>query len=139
MVAINSDIGKESLRKGGLTLSLCLITSFILPVYVHLLPPFLILWVLCWLFENGHDLKKIFSIRNRSAFLFFLFIIFFLWQLSGLLQAESINIGIERMVKRLPFILFPLVLFYPGDRITKNIDLITVSYTHLDVYKRQIL
>jgi len=42
----------------------------------------------------------------------------------GLIFAESLSTGFERLFKRLSFVLFPLVLFYPGARIIKNTDLI---------------
>jgi O-antigen ligase len=51
-------------------------------------------------------------------------VVFFLWQVVGLLFAESFSTGIERLVKRISFLLFPLVLFYPGSGIKKNIKMI---------------
>lgn len=113
------------IRNGGFTFVFSLLTVVILPVYIHWLPPVIILWVLFWIVENKSGIKKDFIKDNKAAVLFFLFIIFYLWQISGLFLADSFNTGIERLFKRLSFLLFPLVLFYPGGRIVKNINLIT--------------
>jgi O-antigen ligase len=114
---------KIFIQTGGLTLTCCLLSVIIMPVYVYYLPPFMILWGLCWLFENISGIKKVFFPKNKAAILFFLFMSFLLWQIAGLLLAESLNSGIDRIFKRLSFLLFPLVLFYPGNRIIKNIQL----------------
>jgi O-antigen ligase len=121
---LESEDLREFFWSGGLCLVFCLITVFILPVYIHLLPPVMIAWVLFWIFDNRRGLKMNIIMGNQTTILFSLFIAFFLWQICGLLVAESLNTGIERLFKRLSFILFPLVLFYPGSRIRKNIDLI---------------
>jgi O-antigen ligase len=82
----------------------------------------MILWGLFWILENGSGFNKITFKGNKPAFLFILFIGLFIWQIAGLLFADSLNMGIERISKRLSFFLFPLVLFYPGGKISKNIN-----------------
>jgi O-antigen ligase len=118
------EIFKNVIRNGGLTYYFCLLSVIILPVYIHYLPAVMILWVLFWIIENRSALKKDIITNNKAAILFFIFIAFFLWQILGLFLAESLSTGFERLFKRLSFLLFPLVLFYPGSRIIKNIDLI---------------
>ncbi len=112
------------ISRGDLTFFACLAVVIILPVYVYYLPPFMILWVLAWFWENKFRMNKTMFRDNKAAILFFLFMGLYLWQISGLLLADSLNSGIERIYKRVSFILFPLVLFYPGSRIIKNINLI---------------
>jgi O-antigen ligase len=112
------------IQNGGLTFGFCLLSVIILPTYVHYLPPVMILWVLFWIVENRLGSKKDMVSNNKAAILFILFIIFYLWQILGLIFAESLSTGFERLFKRLSFVLFPLVLFYPGARIIKNTDLI---------------
>lgn len=112
------------IKNGGLTYGACLLSVIIMPVYIHLLPPVMILWVLflAWERKMYHDTD---AERDKKALiLFFLFLLFYMWQISGLLWTHSINTGLERLIKRLSFILFPLVLFYPGSLIQKNIKLI---------------
>ncbi len=110
--------------RGDLTFYGCLAVVIILPVYVYFVPPFMILWVLAWLWENKFRIKKSMFPGNKAAILFFLFLGFYLWQICGLILTGSLNSGVERIFKRLSFILFPLVLFFPGGRIIKNINFI---------------
>lgn len=115
---------RNFIKSGGLTFSACLLSVIILPLYIHILPPVIILWILFFAVEKKlvpDDGAK----RDKKAFvLFFLFVIFFLWQISGLLWTGSIDTGFERLAKRLSFVLFPLVLYYPGLKIQMNIKLI---------------
>ncbi len=97
----------------------------ILPIYVHYLPPVMIFWGLAWFAENRFTFSGKMFIQNKAVILFILFLILYLWQISGLLLTDSLNSGFERIIKRLSFLLFPLVLFYPGERILSNIKLIT--------------
>ena len=110
--------------RGDLTFLLCLIVVILMPVYVYYLPPFMILWGIAWLFKNGFRVNRFMFSENKAAILFLLFIAFYLWQISGLLMAESIGSGFERISKRMSFLLFPLVLFYPGEKIIRNINVI---------------
>lgn len=68
--------------------------------------------------------RKISLSGNKPAFLFMAFLLLFLWQVVGLFFADFLNVGIELIFRRLSFLLFPLVLFYPGIKITRNINLI---------------
>jgi O-antigen ligase len=115
---------KELISGGQLTFFISLTVVIILPLYIHYLPPFMILWVILWLGENKFMIKKSMYTENKAATLFLLFIVFYCWQISGLFLADSFGSGIERIYKRLSFLLFPMVLFYPGERILKNINLI---------------
>lgn len=115
---------KNILNNGELTFYTCIACVIILPLYIHWLPPFMILWGLLWILENSTEFNKITFSGKKPAFLFILFLVLFFWQIAGLFFADSLNLGIERMSKRLSFLLFPFVLFYPGMKIIKNINLI---------------
>jgi hypothetical protein len=110
--------------RGDLTFILCLIVVTLMPVYVYYLPPFMILWSIAWLVKHNFRVSRFMFSENKVAILFLLFITFYIWQISGLLMADSIGSGLERISKRMSFILFPLVLFYPGEKIIRNINLI---------------
>jgi O-antigen ligase len=125
MMISRSEQIKKIFREGGLSLTFCLLSVSILPIYIHYLPPIMLLWVLCWIWENKSVLKKDIITDNKVVRLFFLFMIFYLWQVAGLFLSDSLNTGFERLFKRLSFVLFPLVLFYPGSGIIENIKLIT--------------
>jgi O-antigen ligase len=102
----------------------CIMCAMILPVYVHWLPPIMVLWGLFWILENRSGFREVPFYGNRSATLLILFLVLFIWQIAGLFFADSLYSGIERISKRLSFLLFPMVLFYPGEKIVKNINLI---------------
>jgi O-antigen ligase len=110
--------------RGDLTFFACLAVVSVLPVYINILPPFMVIWVIFWLIENKFRLERGIFYKQPAAILFLLFIVFFTWQVFGLFIADSIDSGLERIFKRLSFILLPLVLFYPNSKITSNIRLI---------------
>jgi O-antigen ligase len=115
---------KNFFLSNNLTFVISLAVIVILPVHVHYLPPFMILWGLAWLFENNFKIKKYMFLNNKAAILFLLFMLLFMWQISGLLLADSFSAGFERIFKRLSFLLFPLVLFFPGGKIIRNVNLL---------------
>jgi O-antigen ligase len=115
---------KELSENKSLTFYASLACVTILPLYIHWLPPFMILWGLFWFFENRNEFGTIPVKGNNQALLFFLFLALFLWQTGELALAESLNSGFERIFKRLSMLLFPLVLFYPGIKIKQNSELI---------------
>jgi O-antigen ligase len=115
---------KDLSDNGLLTYYACVSCIVVLPIYIHWLPPFMVLWVLLWFFQNRNDFNKISVSGNTRAVLFLLFLGLFVWQTGELLLANSLNAGFERIFKRLSFLLFPLVLFYPGIKIERSIDLI---------------
>lgn len=126
------DLTKDNISRlissGGLTFIVCMISVIVLPIYVHLLPVVMGMWVICWIYENKNGLKRNAFTDNRAATLLMLFILFYLWQISGLLIAESLNTGLERLFKRISFLIFPLVLFYPGKFIIRRIRLILLAF-----------
>ncbi len=115
---------KDLSDNGILTFCACVSCIAVLALYVHWLPPFMILWGLLWIYQNRQDFDKIPFAGNPKAVLFFLFLGLFVWQTAELLLANSVNAGFERIFKRLSFLLFPLVLFYPGIKIERSISLI---------------
>jgi len=123
MIDNKSSIINKIIYEKKLTFISCLLSVIVLPVYVYYLPPLMILWGLSWLIENNFKFKKSMFLHNKPAVLFILFITLVLWQMVGLFYAHSLSSGLERMVKRLSFILFPLVLFCPSDIIVRKIKL----------------
>jgi O-antigen ligase len=107
---------------GYLTYYMCLMCMIILPTYVNFLPPFMILWGIFWLLENRSKISEVIVYNNHMKRLFICFLIFYAWQIFGLVFASNLDIGIERILKRLSFLLFPLVLFFPGKMILQNLN-----------------
>ena len=109
---------------GLLTFYACISCVAVLPLYIHWLPPFMILWGILWIFENRKGFDNMSIDGNKPVILFILFLSFFLWNTGGLLLSDSLNSGFERIFRRLSILLFPLVLFYPGSKIKSNIPFI---------------
>ncbi|MFH0841797.1 MAG: O-antigen ligase family protein [Bacteroidota bacterium] len=111
---------KEIIDKRYLTFLAASSAIFIIPIHVYYLPPFMILWGLCWVIENYSRFRLMMDTRKKYLLLFVFFISYYLWQAAGLIYSEDIKMGYLNLFGRLSLILFPLVLFYPGERIRKN-------------------
>ena len=111
-------------QNGGLTFFCCLMSVIILPFHVDFLPPFMILWVVCWIIENYQRFGKVLNIKEPSVLLFAGFLLYFLWYVTGLLYTNDLNNGVLLIFRRLSFIVFPFVLIYPGDTVKKKIGLL---------------
>lgn len=93
----------------------------IIPVYHWFLPPFMILWGVFWLFEIRTRTKDIQHIAPHNKLLFILFILFFAWQIIGMLYSDNPKEGWRNITIRLSLFLFPLVLISPGDMIRRKV------------------
>jgi O-antigen ligase len=101
----------------------------LLPVQMHLIPPFMIAMVIFWYLEKKNEISLNFIKDNESGRLMAIFLLLFVWQLIGLAFADSMGSGIERIYKRASFVLFPLALYFPVQKIKLNIRLILNIYT----------
>ena len=104
----------------SITYYLAFITVIIIPIYHWFLPPFMILWGVIWMFEISTRTKDIQQITPYNKFLFILFIIFFAWQIIGMIYSSNPKEGWRNIELRLSLILFPLVLISPGNLIRGN-------------------
>lgn len=110
----------ELVREGYFSYWAAILCLIVLPLHVQYLPPFMILWALCWLIEK---IKTGFSINYTSSELklFALFVIYYLWQSLSLLYTTDIKLGFSNLFGRLSLLLFPLLLISPGAIIKKKI------------------
>ncbi len=115
---------RELSLRGELTFFAAVSCITILALYIHWLPPFMILWGLFWILQNGIGSRDDTNLNNKHFVLFLLFMVLLLWQTGELILADSFKDGFERIFKRLSMFLFPLVLFSPGFKIKNNITLI---------------
>jgi O-antigen ligase len=106
---------------GSITYYFAFITMIIIPVYHWFLPPFMILWGVFWLFEIRTRTKDIQHIAPHNKLLFILFILFFAWQIIGMLYSDNPKEGWRNITIRLSLFLFPLVLISPGDMIRRKV------------------
>lgn len=101
----------------------------LLPLQMHLLPPFMIAMVIFWYLAKKNELSLNSIKGSESGRLMSIFLLLFAWQLVGLAFADSMGSGIERIYKRASFVLFPLALYFPVQKIKLNIRLILNIYT----------
>lgn len=100
-------------------------TMIIMPVYHWFLPPFMIIWGTIRLLEIRTKSKELQHIPNQNKLLFLLFLIFFVWQILGMLYSDNPKEGWRNIELRLSLLLFPLVLVSPGELIKhKSVTLI---------------
>ena len=62
-------------RNGYFSFLVGLITLILLPIHVHYLPPFMVLWCFAWLLENYSRFSYVFHCRKGFSLLFILFIL----------------------------------------------------------------
>ncbi|MCX6262785.1 MAG: O-antigen ligase family protein [Bacteroidia bacterium] len=117
---INKIVFKDLLDRGYFSFLLAFLTVIILPIHVKYLPPFMILWFICWILENNSRIKMIWSYRTPAKVLFILFILYYVWQVAGLIYTNDIKMGLLNLFGRLSLVLFPFVLFYAGITINRR-------------------
>jgi O-antigen ligase len=108
---------EDRLTKGYYSYLVAVITVIILAVHVQYLPPCMVLWCLVWLLENRLRFKDIWQNNRYFSTLCILFGIYYLWQLLSLTYTNDVKLGMNNLFGRLSLLLFPLVLFYPGETI----------------------
>jgi O-antigen ligase len=109
------------LKKGYFSYLFAIISMIILAINVKYLPPFMILWCIAWILENYSRFGQIFNNRKSYNLFFFLFVSYFIWDTISLLNTTDVKMGFSNLFSRLSLILFPLVLFYPGEKIKDNV------------------
>lgn len=94
------------------------IIAFAIPFGIKLLPSFIILLGLSWLFTGGikRTIEYFFYSTKKSRFFLFLLIFFYFFHLLSLLFTENLRIGAFDIQVKLSFLLMPL--FFTG--IPKN-------------------
>jgi O-antigen ligase len=80
----------------------------------------MILWVIFWIMENHNNFQLLKDKRDPYFVLFILFIAFYVWQVVGLIYSVDYKMGLSNLFGRLSLIVFPLVLYYPGETVKKH-------------------
>ena len=84
-------------ESGYLTFLSGLFCVIIMPIHVQYLPPFMILWGLCWLIENYSSFRYFKSIKKEYLTLFIMFIIFFFWQSASIVYSANLKLGFQNI------------------------------------------
>ena len=96
----------------------------ILPIYVRYIPPFMVMWGLSRMLEFWKNKTPRIRLNEYPTWLFILFIVFYLWQLVGIIYSDNITTGWNIFFSRLSLFLFPFVLAIPGKQVLKNVKLL---------------
>lgn len=115
---------KSILEKETLSFIFACACIIILPVYVWYIPPFMILWGLSRILECRRNRIHPFRLNGYPTWLFILFIVFYFWQLVGIIYSDNIKTGWNIFFSRLSLFLFPFVLVIPGEKILRNVKLL---------------
>jgi O-antigen ligase len=110
----------DLLKNGYFSYLVAMISMIVLPLHVKFLPPFMILWVLFRMLESGFQVNLLKESSTSVKILFGLFILYYLWQAVGLIYSSDKNMGLSNLFGRISLILFPVVLFVPGEWINNK-------------------
>ncbi len=116
----NRLIIKDLLQNGTFSFWCAVIIILLLPVYHWYIPPVMIAWGILRTVEiclTDYSNNRIIKWRLT---LFLLFIIFYIWQIIGMLYSNNQDAGWRNIALRMSLFLFPLVLFSPGDLIKRQ-------------------
>lgn len=111
----------ELKSRGIITFYISAIMMVVLPVYHWYIPPFMILWGLLWLVELRLKIFYWVNIEKKHKLLFILFLLFYGWQIIGMIYSDNPKEGWRNIELRLSLLLFPLVLISPGSMIKSKL------------------
>ncbi len=96
----------------------------IMPVYHWYLPPMMFLWLLLAIYQFFKKPDCLTSINSNQKQLFFLFLLFFIWQVAGMLYSDNLKEGWRNLELRVTLLIFPLVLLSPGNMIRTRVAIL---------------
>lgn len=107
--------------EGLLSYYIAIISMIVIPIDHFLLPYIMALWILIWFFEIPKRINRISQITFQSKLLFILFVLFYAWQLIGIIYSDNRTEGWVNITIRLSLFLFPLILVSPGEMIQRKL------------------
>jgi len=110
----------NSVKQGTWTYTIGILIMIILPLHVKYLPPFMILWLIIALVEN--ILNRTWTIEKNVLMIFIGFILIFSITLFGLIYDDNRSNGLVQIFRRFSFLIFPLILLFPGTGIKSRIN-----------------
>jgi O-antigen ligase len=112
---------RESLIRGDWTYAMALITMILMPIHVQYVPPIMIAWICFWLIEKYFNKTKLLSSEKHIIILLVAFGSFFAILSVGLAYSQNLKNGTLLLFRRLSLLIFPLILFSPGEKIKVKI------------------
>jgi O-antigen ligase len=115
---------REIIIRGELSFYSAFLVMIVTPLSFHYLPPFIGLWGVCWLIELKNKINSFPQIKGSYKLLYLLFLLFFIWQLLGMIYTDDTSNGWRNIVIRLSVFAFPLFLVIPGEMLKKRATLL---------------
>lgn len=119
---LNKRSYSDLLDNGFFSFVCAYISLSVLAIYVDFLPPFMVLWALLWILENGRKFVMIANVRKDYLLLFFQFVVFYFWQLASVLYSSDTELAFSNLFGRLSLLLFPVLLISPGKFIKEKVE-----------------
>ena len=116
--------GNKIWSNGSIPFFISACIMVLMPVYHWFLPPFIIFWMLYFISKIRSLPIEIRGMDSDHKTLTILFILFFIWQVAGMLYSDNLKEGWRNLELRVSLLLFPLVLLSPGDMIRKRVHIL---------------
>jgi O-antigen ligase len=110
----------NSIKLGNWTYIIGILIMVIIPLHVQYLPPFMILWLVVGMLENF--LNRAWNVRKDVLWLFIGFILVLSVSFFGLIYDDDRSNGLVQIFRRFSFLIFPLILLFPGTRIKSRVN-----------------
>lgn len=93
----------------------------ILPIQNRYLPPLMIVLGIIWILEIVVDVLNPLKTPIKYRVLLYFFLIYFFWQLLGILYTSDVKMGWANIFGRLSLIVFPIIIFSPTEKVKTKI------------------
>lgn len=112
-------INQKSILSDKITYYLSITVLVLIPVYHWYLPPFIGVLAIIWIWDFKSRISAFGSLKQEYKLLFALFIIFYLWQIFGIVYSDDPKEGWRNIILRMSLLVFPLIYIAPGE-VVKN-------------------
>jgi O-antigen ligase len=116
----NSLVNLKSSLRDNIAYYITIAVLVLIPVYHWYLPPFMGLLAVIWIWDYKTRIEDFVNLRREYKLLFVLFIIFYLWQVFGMVYSDNPKEGWRNIILRISLFVFPLVYISPGEVIRKK-------------------
>lgn len=107
-------------KEGAPQVNLLYILMVLVPIYYWYVTPIMIVLGIFFLLCIKRKFNEIAFLSRPRKILFYVWILFYLWQVLGLTYSDHLQEGIRNISLRLPLLLFPLVLISPETKVIDN-------------------
>lgn len=128
MISLRKTVTENLSKTGYLAYVFLLIAVLLLALYNPYMPPFIIATLIFWFLEFVSRDMKIAEGDKKTRLLLYLFLGLNIVFLTGLFSSDDLHNGFVLYFRRLSLLLFPIILFSPGDDIRKRIHILLKAF-----------